>query len=252
MRTQDLRVPILCFHRVVPEGMEDCVWTLGLKQFERQIQGLAARGYQTISLSDLCRWQSQQAGLPSKPLILTFDDGQEGFLDRLAPILSQYRFRAALFLIAGMLGKEVHLEGGPPFRVMAPKEVAALAAAGFEIQSHGLYHRDWTRIEEEELREELTEPVRILEDLTRRPVQFLAYPYGRWTVRVRELVESAGFWGACTTDPGTNALHQNRFLLRRNMVLCRKGRWLFPWAVNRAREIHARLFETQGEGQKEP
>lgn len=40
-----IRVPILCYHRVVPEGMEDCVWTLSIKEFERQMRRLAARGH---------------------------------------------------------------------------------------------------------------------------------------------------------------------------------------------------------------
>ena len=239
--SSNARVPILCFHRVVADGSQDSVWTLGLRQFEKEIQRLFVHGYRTISLSDLRRWQSQQLALPRKAMVLTFDDGHEGFLERVAPVLDKYGFRAILFVIAGLLGKEVQLMGGPPFKLMPPEEARSLANAGFEIQSHGTSHTDFTRLSSSELQHELRESVRILEAITKREVRFLAYPYGRSTSRVRDEVQAAGFTAACTIDPGRTRVDDDPFGLRRNLVLCNNVRWLIPWMRNRANQAWSEL-----------
>ena len=252
--SSNLRVPILCYHQVVPEGKQNSLWTLGCEEFDRQLCRLSESGYQTISLQDLCQWQEGRASLPSKPLILTFDDGQEGFFDWVMPVLRKYRLDATLFLIAGELGKEVFFGGeDPPFRVMSGEEAAALAQAGLDIQTHGLHHPDWTQIGPAELEQELRESARILEGISGRPVKFFAYPYGCWNREVRDLAESLGFTGGCTTMPGENAMDQDRFLLKRTLVLNRQGGSWFPWMVYRSRYFGSRMIRKfWGNRQNEP
>ncbi|MBI4463149.1 MAG: polysaccharide deacetylase family protein [Acidobacteria bacterium] len=239
--SSNLRVPILCYHRVVPEGKQASLWTLGSQEFEQQLRRLAQSGHQTISLQALCQWQEGRATLPSKPLILTFDDGQEGFSEWVAPVLQKYRLGATLFLIAGELGKDVVLGGEPAFRVMSREEAGALARAGLDIQTHGLHHPDWTQIGPAEVEDELRESARILEGISGRAVKFFAYPYGCWNREVRDLAESLGFAAGCTTMPGHNGVDQDRFLLRRHLVLNRRRRCLLPWALYRTRELASRL-----------
>jgi peptidoglycan/xylan/chitin deacetylase (PgdA/CDA1 family) len=241
-REEGVQAPILCYHRVVPNGMQDSVWTLGVSDFERQLQRLSARGYQTISLADSLYPETRPSGLPPKPIVLTFDDGDQGFFDLAAPVLARYDFRATLFVIAGELGKEVRLDGGPPFQVMSREAVAALAKNGFDIQSHGLHHPNWTQLGEVELKRELTESARILAEITGRSVRYLAYPYGQWTKRVRDIVESCGYLGACTTLPGRNTSETDRFLLKRTFMLNRKGRSALPWALYQASLVRNRIF----------
>jgi peptidoglycan/xylan/chitin deacetylase (PgdA/CDA1 family) len=199
---------------------------------ERQIKFLAARGYQSISLDDFCEWQARLAPLPPKPVIITFDDGYAGFLEHVAPVLERYSFRATIFLIAGMVGQEVRWEGHPTHRIMGREEVAELARRGYDIQSHGLAHHDWTRVSGEVVRNELTEAARIICNITGRPVRFVAYPYGRWNRQVRDLVESAGFAGACTVQAGRNDFFQDRFLLKRSFMFHNAEFWRL------ARELH--------------
>jgi peptidoglycan/xylan/chitin deacetylase (PgdA/CDA1 family) len=233
-------VRILCYHRVVADGYQDCEWSLGARDFERQIRQFAADGFQPISLEDVHNWQTESRPLPARPLVLTFDDGHEGFLEFAAPVLSKYNFRATIFVLAGQLGKQVHLRGGPPFRIMSRHQVATLTRSGFEIQSHGLDHSIWTLMTPKEIANELAQSAEILKEISGRPVKFAAYPYGVWSPQVRDAVEAAGYLGACTTMPGLNHLCQDRFLWKRDMVLNRKG-CLLAWGLQRARLFRARL-----------
>jgi peptidoglycan/xylan/chitin deacetylase (PgdA/CDA1 family)/GT2 family glycosyltransferase len=229
-----VRVPILCFHRIVPKGLGNSAWTLEEDQFECCIRQLADKGYQTISLSDLRDWQSRLSALPAKPIVLTFDDGHEGFISRIAPILRKYKFGATIFIIAGKLGKEVHL-GGPPFRVMGPEEVQALAGMGFHIEGHGVNHEDWTRVSLSSVQAEVAGSFRMIREITGHPARFFAYPYGKWTPAVRDLLKSEGCAGACTTEPGDNGFGQDPFLLKRRLVLPTNIAGARVWALNHLR-----------------
>lgn len=229
-----MKVPILCYHRVVPRDIKKSAWTLDLDQFERGIRKLAAEGYQTVSLGYLRDWQTRLTPLPAKPVVLTFDDGQKGFIDHAAPILQKYGFHATIFLIAGKMGQEAGLKG-PSFPIMGAEEARALAAMGFAIEGHSFIHGDWTRMSLAEVRAEVSRCAKAIQEATGRAPQFFAYPYGKWTQAVRDLLESMGFAGACTTEPGSNDFDQDPFLLKRHLVLPWNFSGAWMWALNRLR-----------------
>jgi peptidoglycan/xylan/chitin deacetylase (PgdA/CDA1 family) len=239
---QNLRIPIYCYHRVVSKGTEDCPWTLSTMQFEKQMHRLAKQGYQTISLTDFCNWQALSTKLPRKPLILTFDDGHDGFLELAAPTLIKHNFRATIFVIGGQLGQEVHLKGGPPFKIMSRKQASTLSDIGFDIENHGLNHLNWTQIREDDLRREISESADILEQATGRTVKFAAYPYGHVTPHVRSVVESLGYLAACTTAAGRNDFHTDRFLLRRYQIVNGAGKYFLRWLLHRSLELRSEFF----------
>jgi peptidoglycan/xylan/chitin deacetylase (PgdA/CDA1 family)/glycosyltransferase involved in cell wall biosynthesis len=227
------KVPVLCYHRVAPERMPGSNLTVTVGEFERQMTYLSRRKYQTISLNDFHNWQSSLSPLPAKPVILTFDDGYAGFLDHVAPILAKHGFSATIFLLAGRIGREVRWEGHRPLGIMSREEAAELARRGFDIQGHGVEHHDWTSIEPDAVREELTGSARIIEEITGRPVRFFAYPLGHSTAGVRELARSLGYCAGCTVRPGRNTFFQDSLLLKRDLVLPGKGFWQMIRALHR-------------------
>lgn len=76
---------------------------------------------------------------------------------------------------------------------MTWEELRAHADAGVAIGSHGVAHEHLTRLSDEELRRELTESKRELEDELGRPCPDFAYPYGEHDERVRAAVRTAGY-----------------------------------------------------------
>ncbi len=230
-RHHQMKVPILCYHRVVPSHLANSPWTLTVDQFERGIRRLRERGFHGISLQELRDWQKNLSPLPPKPLVLTFDDGHEGFIERIAPVLQKHGFQATIFLIAGRMGQDAGLVGAT-FRIMGHEEVRALAAMGFDIEGHGLVHGDWTRMNLSEVQNEIAGSAKIIEDVAGRRPRFIAYPYGKWTKAVRNLVESLGFKGACTTEPGSNGPDQDPFQLKRDLVLPANAGSARAWILN--------------------
>ena len=67
------------------------------------------------------------------------------------------------------------------------------AARGLAIGSHTVSHPHLTTLSDDELRRELSESKREIEDRLRRPCDDLAYPYGEHDARVRAAARAAGY-----------------------------------------------------------
>lgn len=139
-------VPIFAFHSVMPgSGYE---YEISTGQLNELCSLLKQRGYQTISFQDLFTAVNGGKALPPKPVILTTDDGYQSTYQYAFPIVQSYGFKMTLFISTGLIGssdgdRRTNLfdAGSYPTRAMLIwPEVAAMAAAGFEIQSHGTDH----------------------------------------------------------------------------------------------------------------
>jgi peptidoglycan/xylan/chitin deacetylase (PgdA/CDA1 family) len=72
-------------------------------------------------------------------------------------------------------------------------ELREHAARGIAIGSHTVSHPHLTALSDDDLRRELTESKREIEDRLRRPCEELAYPYGEHDGRVRAAARAAGY-----------------------------------------------------------
>jgi peptidoglycan/xylan/chitin deacetylase (PgdA/CDA1 family) len=96
------------------------------------------------------------------------------------------------------------------------EQMRELDSVGVEIGSHSVTHPYLTRISDEQLRQELTDSKKMLEDKLGKPVTSFAYPYGEYNTRVVEMVKQAGYLCAYTTqhlyaEPGTDLFRIPRF-----------------------------------------
>lgn len=93
-------VPVVMYHGVGPLR-PGWIWShlvTPVDVFEAQMRVLAESGWRTISLSMLHSHLSENAALPEKSVVLTFDDG---YLDNWVyayPILKKYGHRAAIWI----------------------------------------------------------------------------------------------------------------------------------------------------------
>src|SRR4030088_3603267 len=71
------------------------------------------------------------SGLPSRPVVLTFDDGYADFFTAAVPVLQSHGFTATSFVITGRMGR-----GG----FMTPNQVVAADGMGFTIGAHTVDH----------------------------------------------------------------------------------------------------------------
>jgi peptidoglycan/xylan/chitin deacetylase (PgdA/CDA1 family) len=91
-------VPVLTYHGINPKV--DSPYTITPKQFAEQMAMLEHAGFHTISAEQFARLPGGSAkDLPSRPILISFDDGQLDSYRYADPILKRYGFRATMFVI---------------------------------------------------------------------------------------------------------------------------------------------------------
>jgi len=175
-------------------------------QFESQIKYLAENNYESISIKDYFGYITQKKQLPSKKIIITFDDGHYSNYHVALPILLKYKFKAIFFIIASRINQPYHL---------SEDQIIDMANKGMEIASHGLTHKYLLHMDHNEIWHELLESKWILESVVKQSINYFAFPGGHYNENVLKLLKRAGYKGACSCLQGKNAIKTNPFLLKR-------------------------------------
>lgn len=225
-------IPIVTWHKMGRRPLFGKFKSLYLhpSYFARQLEGLAAAGWRTISLSDL----KTLTVLPEKRLIMTFDDGFESVGRHALEPMRQCGFHAIQFIVAHRIGGRDEWDSGVRSKRERLMDAAAIRnwlAAGHEIGSHSLTHPRLTKISIAAAREEIVTSKKTLEDMFGIPVRHFCYPYGDWNIPVRDMVDEAGYETAVTTEFGVNTLPLEMLSLRRITARqpSRKLKNLFGW-----------------------
>lgn len=189
-----LDVPILEYHYIAdnPNPLDKARDNLsvGPTKFAEQMKYLSDNGYHTISLNTYYA-ALHGGGLPSRPIILSFDDGYIDFYTNAFPILKQYRFTAVAFIPTSLVGGSYYLSW---------PQIEELARTGLvEFESHSLTHPNLTALSPSELTRQLMESKQILSSHTGTPVNFFCYPYGISNTSVQQAARAAGYIGAIGT-----------------------------------------------------
>ncbi|WP_414720769.1 polysaccharide deacetylase family protein [Streptomyces sp.] len=180
----------------------------------RQLAWLRDHGLRGVSMRELLA--ARAAGRRSHRVGLTFDDGYADFRTHALPLLLEHGHTATVFVLPGRLGgTNVWDTRGPRKTLLDADGIREVAAAGMEIGSHGLLHRDLTTVHEVTLAAEVRGSRRRLADLTGTAPEGFCYPYGAIDVRALLAVRDAGYGYACAVDPGPLA---GRYALPRTYV----------------------------------
>jgi peptidoglycan/xylan/chitin deacetylase (PgdA/CDA1 family) len=163
-------VPILLYHQIGYSNIKDNPYYVSPEEFEKQIYLLHAWGYQTITVRQLAVAILAGAELPVKPIVLTFDDGNDNTYTRAFPVLQKYGFTGTAYLVHNFIGAA---------GFMTKAQILELYEAGWEIGSHSLSHVDLTtRPDRQEA--EIIESNKKLENLLQIPIETFAYPFGAY------------------------------------------------------------------------
>ena len=222
---ESVGVGVLMYHHLDGAGGSDTI--ISEAGFRRQMDALAAGGYTPVGLRDLMDYVDGTGDLPEKPVCITFDDGYASVYDIAFPILGEYGYPAAAFVIGVSVGRTLYKDTAwtmtPHF---GPEEMAEMAASGrMEVQSHTYDMHQWAPFEtsqtprtsmlplpeetEEEYAAAVREDFRLEQEVLAaggvEDVYALAFPLGRHTEQTDRLLAELGVRVTLTTD----SAHQN-------------------------------------------
>lgn len=148
----------------------------------------------------------------SKPVFLTFDDGEESAITTVAPMLEGRGWRGHFFIVTGRIG-------APGF--VSDDDIRALWSRGHLVGSHSHTHPIMTELSDGEIREEWRTSRELLEEILNVPVETASIPTGYYRRRVGRLAIESGYRHVFTSEPWLRPRQLNahriygRFSIRR-------------------------------------
>jgi len=189
-------IPILMYHYVYdpsnpPSDLN--VNYVSTTELDAQCAWLSENDYYYPSWQELRAYVEGTHSLPAKSVILTFDDGEHGFLDNGIPILAKYKVHATSFLICVDGDIEDKLNQSNPY-VLFESHSYDLHRAGSTHLGHGGRIYDLT---EQELVADIQKSADIIGS-----VEAFAYPYGDVSDVSTAAMNDLGISCAVTTNYG--------------------------------------------------
>ena len=140
---------------------------------------LSDSGYTTILPHQLYRYLNEDAPLPAKPIMITFDDTHLEHYTVAAPALTQVGFKGVFFTMAVVIGKHGY---------MTTAQIRLLSDSGHAIGGHSYDHPDLRKLDKKEWDLQISKPKHQLEQITGTSITSFAYPNGAWNdIAIMEL-----------------------------------------------------------------
>ena len=185
------QVPILCYHQIRDWRATDSKaakdYIVPTAEFKAQMKMLADSGYHTILPDQLYNYLNNGAKLPSKPIMLTFDDTVLGQFTVASPEMKKYGFKGVFFIMTVSLGRPNY---------MTKAQVKSLSDEGHLIGSHTWDHHNVKKYQGEDWVTQIEKPTKTLEEITGKEIKYFAYPFGLWNPEAIPQLKKRGFIGA--------------------------------------------------------
>lgn len=188
-------VPILMYHYIrdcnCPKDKSGMTLSVSPSSFAEQMGYLSTHGYTPITLDTLAAIYANQAQAPTKPVIITFDDGYSDFYSNAYPILKKYNFHSVSFIPTGLVGT-----GG----YMSWDNIKELQKSGLvSFEAHTISHAYLPKLSYQQMVKELQDSKHTLQNQIGTVVNFVAYPYGASNGTVIKATQSLGYVGGIGT-----------------------------------------------------
>lgn len=205
-----MNLPIIMYHHITTDKSKTGKYTVHVSEFENDIAYLESNGFKTVTVSDLIDYTENNASLPEKPIMITFDDGFESFYSYAYPLLKEKQMKA----VVSVIGKATEQYSENPdhnvnYSNLTFSQISELTESGFvEIQNHSYdmhlstsaSRKGISRMKNEsydEYKKALTEDLLTVQKILKLNCGItpscVVYPYGAYSKETTEIIKKLGF-----------------------------------------------------------
>src|SRR3989338_3474355 len=166
-----MKLPVLLYHDIREDDFNIATVESNLRpyiirksDFKKQMEWLAENGHKNTAL--------------------VFDDGWKSNYEIAYPLLKQYGFTATFFVTIENIGKP---------EMITWDELKEMANNGMVIGSHNMTHRPPIELSDEELKQEIFESKRILDEGLGKKICSFSSPTGFYDKRIIGIAKEAGY-----------------------------------------------------------
>lgn len=213
-------LPVLLYHKIAEYAPGAAVKShyVSPALFRAHMAFLHRGGYRTVGVGEILRYMRGEAVDVERPIAITFDDGYDCVCHNALPALREFGFEAIVFVLAGFIGGVNDWEPERPAVVepmLTAEHVVEMTAAGVEFGSHAMTHTRLSQLGDSDLRGEMADSKRVLQDIIGREVTAVSYPFGDQDDRVRAFAAQAGYTAGFTVERGVNRAGGDPFAIKR-------------------------------------
>jgi peptidoglycan/xylan/chitin deacetylase (PgdA/CDA1 family) len=181
-------VPVLCYHHIreAKPGQSETLknYSVSPESFAQQMKALKDSGYETILPGDLYNYLVHGGKLPPKPVMLTFDDTDEEQFSIGYAEMKKYGFKGVFFIMTISINRP---------RYMTKEQLKELSDNGNAVEAHTWDHHMVTKYKGLDFDTQFVKPKKKVEDITGKPAEYFAYPFGVWNMAAIPELKKAGY-----------------------------------------------------------
>lgn len=211
-------LPIIMYHSILKDQNLQNDYTISPTLFENDLKYLTDNGYSTVTVDDLINYVYHGKDLPSKCIMLTFDDGYYNNYYYAYPLLKKYKCKAVISPITSMTEKFTQTEDiSVTYGHISDSDIQEMVESGYvEIQNHsydmhtltprkGVSKKQSESLDDYKaaITDDITKAQNYLENVTGKKPSCFVYPFGAKSDSTEEIVRGLGFVCTltCTEEP---------------------------------------------------
>nr|WP_314532949.1 polysaccharide deacetylase family protein [uncultured Fusobacterium sp.] len=213
-------VPVVMYHRVINKSENEGIHGTYIYEniFREHLKYLKDNNFSVITFEDLNNigWRNR-FDKNKKYIIITFDDGYVDNYELAFPILKEFNFKATIFLMGESTYNEwdVKADGEKSFPLMSVEMIKEMQDYGIEFGAHTFNHPKLNKLSNDEIKHQIVDVKKPLEEKIGREIITFAYPYGILNDYAKKMVEEASYTFGVATDSGSVCLSDDLYQIRR-------------------------------------
>ena len=229
-----IELPIIMYHSLLKS--QKSTYIVHPNIFEEDLKYIQSKGYSTITMTELINYVYNDAPLPEKPIIITFDDGYYNNLSYAVPLLHKYNMKAVVSIVGEYSDRYTESdEANPNYGYLRWKDINELITDGcIEFQNH-TYNSHSMNNGRNGCKKTSSESAEhysnfLSNDLNKLQEEFrnncngyqpntFTYPFGAVSKESNSIVKDLGFKASLSCTSGINIITKDPnclYLLKRN------------------------------------
>lgn len=154
------------------------------------LESLTDCGYRFVSVAEI------MSANDSSKIAITFDDGYAHLAAALPPLIHRFKIRPTIFVPTWYIGKTNSWDYSSFFKSephLSRQQIEYLSEIGVDFGTHGHRHIEFSSLSVEELETELNTSRKQLEEIIKKPVDTMSFPFGKTNPNILAAASKAGY-----------------------------------------------------------
>ena len=192
------RIPILTFHRLVPEDIKNTKKYINkqyigsIEKFAEMMEWLYSNDYKTINTTEFYLWYKGKIEYNRKTVLITIDDGFYDEYYLAYPIIKKYNFKITSFIVGSRIKKKTPKYNKNKIGFIGQDIIDKIKKEypNIEFQSHSYNMHYRTKNNQIRIKRMDFEELK-LDVLSNSKFGFttMAYPYGKYNINIKSILK---------------------------------------------------------------